>query len=115
MYPAISANHDDDHGGATGRTPAGAWRRDGFRIAPSVGYHNCRWVDREPNADPVHDAGCVRLSGSRTVVHARGRGSCAAGDGCARYAPSQPCSLMSRDLDSLSASEIGTLWRGGAT
>ena len=54
---ALSADHDDDDGGAAGRVAAGAGSRHGLGIAAASGHHDCGRIDLEPVADALYDAG----------------------------------------------------------
>ncbi len=61
LRAAVSADHDDYHGGATRRAAAGAGGRDGSGIAPAAGHqHRGRPAD-QPASHPVYDPGCLSL------------------------------------------------------
>ena len=59
---ALPPDHDDDHGGAAGRRAADAEPRHRLGAAPAARLHHGRRPDRQPGADPVHDAGGLSLS-----------------------------------------------------
>ena len=58
---ALPPDPDDDAGGAARRDAAGARQRRRGRAAPSARHRDRRRPDREPGADPLHDAGRVSL------------------------------------------------------
>ena len=57
MPAALSADHDDDDGGAVGRAAAGTRRRNRIRTAPATRRRDRRRPAAEPVPDALHDAG----------------------------------------------------------
>ena len=70
---ALPADHDDHHGGAAGRRAADAEPRHRLGAAPAARLHHGRRPDRQPGADPVHDAGGLSLSRPAATLALRRR------------------------------------------
>src|SRR5262249_28088239 len=54
-------DHDDDHGRAPGRPPAGARHRHGLGAAPAARHHDSGRPPALAGADAVHDPGRLSL------------------------------------------------------
>src|SRR5581483_5019335 len=61
---ALSADPDDDPGGAPRRPAACSRRRRRLRAAPPARHRDRRRADLQPDADPLHHAGHLSLSGT---------------------------------------------------